>query len=126
MLKSTVKFVILMFAMTIVSTIVWQQVVVEHIYDCTDDNMAGFLRPGDWVHFYHGVVYVPHVAHNHSMSDPDSIRKGWSMTGLWCLWLSFVAVSLAVAFLLARRRWIPGTPTPSNKSPQPTATGPGS
>ena len=114
MLKSVVKFAIVMFAMMIVSTIVWQEVVVEYLYDCTDDNMMGFLRPGDWVHFYHGVVYVPHVTHDHSMSDPDSIKQGWSMTGLWGLWFSFVAVSLLASIFLARRRWIPGTHTLPN------------
>ena len=123
-LKSLVKFVIVMFVMPIVCTIVWQEVVTEYLYDCTDDNLLGFLGPGDWVHFHHGVVYVPHVTHNHSMSDPDSIRQGWSMTGLWCLWCSFVAVSVLISMLLARRRWIPGTDTLPNTTPEPMATAP--
>ena len=111
MLKIVAKFAIVSFVMTIVCTVAWQTIVVEYLYDCTDDNIAGFLRPGDWVHFYHGVVYVPHVVHNHSMSDPDSIRQGWSITGLWCLWWSFAVVSLVISVLLARRIWIPNAHT---------------
>jgi len=105
-IKSVAKFVIVMVLMTIVCTIIWQ-FIGDRLYDCTDDNIAGFLRPGGWVHFYHGFVHVREVVHGRSMSEPDSIKEGWNMTGLWCLWSSFVAVSLVISVLLARVPWIP-------------------
>jgi hypothetical protein len=104
-LKSVTKFVIVMFLMMIVCTIVWQ-FVGDRLYDCTDDGFLGFWRPGDWVHFDHGVVYVPVIVHGRSMSDPDTIKAGWSMTGLWCLWFSFVAVSLVISIVVARVPWM--------------------
>ncbi len=94
--------------MTIVCTIVWQ-FAGDRLYDCSDDNVLGFLRPGDWVHNWngHAVAVVPRVVHGRSMSEPDTIKEGWSVTGLWCLWLSFVAVSLVISVVLARVPWIP-------------------
>ena len=106
-LKRTVKFSIVMFVVTIICTIVWQEVVNNYLYDCTDGNPLDFLAPGNWVHYYHGVIYVPQVTHDHSMSDPDSIKQGWSITSLWCLWCSFFTLSLVVSALLARRKWMP-------------------
>ena len=125
-LKSAAKFAIVMIAMTIVCAIVWQEVVAEHLYDCTDSVPGDFLRPGDWVHSFagHSIVSVQNVVHGRSMSEPDAIKQGWSMTGLWLLWLSFVAISAVVSVLLARKRWFPDTTTMPNKSLQPTATVP--
>ena len=111
MFKRASKFVIGMFVMTIVCSVVWQDVVTEYIYDNTDDNMMGFLSPlfGD---FWIGeggfpVVAVKHVVHGRSMSDPDEIKEGWSVPKLFCLWLSFVATSTVISILLARIHWIP-------------------
>jgi hypothetical protein len=111
-----VKFVLSLVVMTIVCTLVWQETVAEWLYDCTDDNMLGFFRPGDWVHFYHGVVYVPKVVHDRSMSDPDVMKTGWSMTGLWCLWLMFVLASSVASVLLARMHWMPRRPGAMHES----------
>lgn len=102
------KFVASFFVMTVICTIVWQDVVTECIYDNTDDNMAGFLTPGGWIgggNF--PVVAVRQVVHGRSMSEPDEIKEGWSIPKLWCLWLSFVAVSLVISIILARVPWIP-------------------
>ena len=81
MIKSAAKFVIVMFVMTIVCTIVWQEFVTEYLYDNTDDNMMGFVSPlfGD---FWIGeggfpVITVQHIVHGRSMSDPDEIKAGW-------------------------------------------------
>lgn len=103
--KSVAVFITALFVMALVCIVLWQVFVTEFLYDCTDDNFLGFLTPGDWVHFYHGVVHVPHVVHGRSMSEPDSIKAGWSVTGLWCLWWSFVAASLAISGLLAKKTW---------------------
>ena len=45
--KSVAKFVIVLFAMTIVCTVVWQVVVTEYLYDCTDvaANLPAYKAP---------------------------------------------------------------------------------
>ena len=102
------KFVIVMFVMTIVCTIVWQEFVTDKLYNCTDPAWLDFLSPGNWVHSHNGqpVAFVP-VIIGGSMSDPDTIKEGWSVARLWYLWYSFVAVSVVISVLLARIRWIP-------------------
>ena len=115
MLKSTVKFAFVKLVMTMVCTIIWQEAVNNYLYDCADGNLLDFLSPGNWVHFYHGVVYVPHVTHDHSMSDPDSIKQGWNVTRLWYLWFSFFTLSLFISVLLARRKWIPARMRQTNQ-----------
>lgn len=108
-LQSVVKFAIVMLAMTIACTIVWQGFVADSLYDCTDSVSGDFLRPGDWVHAFDGnsIVPVQHVVHGRSMSEPDTIKKGWSVTDLWLLWFAFLGVSVAVSGYLARKRWFP-------------------
>jgi hypothetical protein len=44
------------------------------------------------------------------MSEPDEIKNGWSLTGLWCLWAAFVAISLFLSALLARLLWLAISP----------------
>jgi hypothetical protein len=109
--KSAAKFIIVMFVMTIVCTIVWQDIVTEYLYDNTDDNIMGYLHPfyGDfWIgQVGFPVVTVQHVVHGRGMSAPDEIKEGWSIPKLWCLWFSFVTVSTVISILLARIRWIP-------------------
>lgn len=94
-------FALVLVAMAIVCTIVWQ-LVGDTLYDCTDDNMLGFWRPGCWVHRFdgHPIVVVHQIVHGRSMSEPDAIKEGWSVPRLWCLWSSFVVVSLAVSVVL--------------------------
>jgi hypothetical protein len=125
-LKSAAKFAIVMIAMTIACTIVWQDVVAEYLYDCTDSVPGDFLRPGDWVHTWNGnsIVSVQHVVHGRSMSEPDTIKAGWSIAELWLLWFAFVGVSVAASFFLARLRWIPSRATMPNTALEPTATAP--
>jgi hypothetical protein len=107
-LKNVVKFFVILFVMTIINTIVWEYVAGD-LYDCTDGGIPGYWSPGCWVHSWdgHSIVAVPHVVHRRSMSEPDTIKEGWSVTGLLCLWFSFFAVSLGVSIVLARVRWIP-------------------
>lgn len=106
--KSIAKFLIVLVSMTIVCTIAWQ-FVGERFYDCTDDDILGYLRPGGWVHVWdnHPIVAVHQIVHNRSMSEPDTIKEGWSVTRLWGLWFSFFAVSFFISLLLARVPWIP-------------------
>jgi len=96
------KFFFLMLASTIVCTIIWQQFVTDHLYNCTDPLWLDFLNPGDWVHGH--VVSVPVVVVR-SMSEPDTIKQGWTVTGLWVLWFSFVGASVAVSAWVAVLPW---------------------
>jgi hypothetical protein len=108
MLKTGAKFVITLLVMTVACTIAWEVFVNGTLYNCTDPGWLDFLSLGDWVHFDHGVVYVPHIVTDRPMSDPDTLKQGWSVARLWYLWCSFVAVSLFLSVSLARVPWIPG------------------
>ena len=77
----------------------------DTLYNCTDPGGLDFLLPG---HGVHHPVSVAHVVAGGFMSEPDTIRVGWNITGLWCLWFSFVVISFVVSFLLARGSWFPG------------------
>ncbi len=109
-LKITAKFVVVMMFMTIVCTVFWDSVVNRDLYDCTDAVGWDYLRPGDWVHDFDGraVMTVPHVVHGRSMSEPDTIKQGWSVEKLWTLWFCFLVTSLAMSGWLARKKWLPG------------------
>jgi hypothetical protein len=105
-LKAIAKFVLALFAVTILCTFAWQLVAAQ-LYDCTDDGFLGYWRPGNWVHSWddHAVEIVQQVIHGRSMSEPDTIKAGWSVKGLWCLWWLFVGVSIGVSVVLAKTRW---------------------
>jgi hypothetical protein len=117
------KFTASLFVMTVTCTIAWQGVVSEYLYDCTDENMAGFLTPGDWVYGSDGqpIVVVDKIIHGRSPSESDTIKRGWSVTGLWCLWVSCLAVSLMVSIVVARVSWIPGRMAKVRYEPAPDA-----
>ncbi len=106
--KSTIKFLGVLFAMTITNTIVWEHV-AGGLYDCTDGGIPGYWSPGYWVHSWdsRSLVTVPHVLHGRSMSEADTIKEGWSVTGLLGLWFFFFAVSVVISIVLARAHWIP-------------------
>jgi hypothetical protein len=89
---------------TIASTLVWE-VVNERLYDCTDAFGLDYWQPGNWVH--RDVALVHHVVHHRSMSEPDTIKEGWSVTRLSSLWYLFVSVSLAVSIFLGFLPWNP-------------------
>jgi hypothetical protein len=104
MLKIAAKFLLTLTVMTILCTVIWQQFVTDTFYHCTDASWLDYLSPGDWVH---NPVSVAHVVRSQSMSEPDTIKAGWSMASRWGLWYSFVGVSVVVSILLAPISWIP-------------------
>src|SRR5580692_5791889 len=109
MIKSAVKLVIAFFVMTLVCTIVWDAFVFGRLYYCSDP-LWDYLHPKDWVHTINGhpPVIVQHVIAGPTNGiDADIIKEGWSMDRLWHLWYYFVAISIAVSFLLTWIRWIP-------------------
>jgi hypothetical protein len=95
-------FILMMLFMTVVCTAVWERFCTD-LYDCTDENLLGFLEPGFWVHGH--IAYVPVVTHGRSMGEPDTIKEGWSTVKLMCLWLSFVVVSVIISIAVARLPW---------------------
>jgi len=80
------KFVAAIIVCTIASTLIWEQFVAGTIYHCTDPGYLDFLSPGHW---------------GHAPQYGDTIRAGWSTTGLWWLWYSFIIVSVVVSITFA-------------------------
>jgi hypothetical protein len=76
----------------------WEALIKNQLYNCTDDVPLDYFQPGQWVHH---PVAVPQVASSRSMSEPDTIKQGWSVSSLGLLWLSLVLASLVISFLLA-------------------------
>jgi hypothetical protein len=102
LMAKTAAFLLSLLACTILCTIIWGDFVEGKLYNCTDSVPFDFLRPGDWVHSHDGlpVAVVPKINPSDSMSMPDSIKEGWSVPKLWCLWCSFIAVSIAISVSL--------------------------
>lgn len=84
----------------IICTIVWQIFVVDTLYNCTDPGWLDFLDPGNWVH---GQLETVRQVSARAMSEPDTIKVGWSVARLWRLWYLFIVVSLAISALVAWR-----------------------
>ena len=103
-LKRIAKFAIVLIATTVVFSMLWGGIITDTLYNCTDAVGLDYLHPGDWVHGQ--VAVVDHVVAGRSMSEPDAIKQGWGVTGLWGLWISFFTISLVVSFVLARKPWI--------------------
>jgi hypothetical protein len=89
---------------TIAFTFLWERFVADTLYNCTDPGWFDYLFPGDWAH---KPVSVRHVTGGRSMSEPDTIKEGWTMTRLWYLWFSVVGISVILSALLAWMPWIP-------------------
>jgi hypothetical protein len=99
------KFAVVFYFMTIGCTVVWERFVDGNIYDCTDP-LFGYLYPDGWVGGNNfPVEAVDKVVSGRSPSEPDELKKGWNIAGLWVLWGSFFASSLIVSFALARLPW---------------------
>ena len=95
--------------MAFVCTWAWDGFVNGKVYYCTDGGTLDFLFVGDWVHHPESVAQVG----PRSMSEPDEIKNGWSVTGLWSLWSTFVAGSILTSALFARALWRATSPNPT-------------
>ena len=108
-LKSAAKFSFAFFVMTIVCTITWEIFVDTKLYNCPGEGLMDYLAPGDWVHDKQGqpMQIVSQVVLGRSMSEPDMIKEGWTVTRLWYLWYSFFATSVVISTVLTFVPWIP-------------------
>ena len=113
-IKIVARFLMSLVVMTIICTAAWE-VVSERLYDCTDSLGFDYWHPGNWVH--RDVAVVQQVVHHRSMSEVDTIKDGWSVAGLWCLWYSFVASSVVASVVITFLPWITRRwrPTPNFK-----------
>jgi hypothetical protein len=103
-LKIVAKFGLLAVATTIACTILWEMLVNNRLYNCTDPGWLDYVSPGNWVHH---PVTVHEVVTGRSMSEPDTIKDGWTVAGLWRLWLVFAVTSFVLSAGLALVPWIP-------------------
>ena len=101
------KFLIVFVSVTMINSAVWQKYVATNLYDCVDEAIPGYWEPGFWVHTHDGhlVKTVQQVTHDHSMSDPDTIKQGWTIGRLLGLWFSFFAASLLAGLAIGRLPW---------------------
>jgi hypothetical protein len=101
-----ITFLVLMVACIILCAVLWQHLITDTLYNCTD-SLGGpdfLLSSRHWVH---NPVAVHHVSAGRSMGEPDNIREGWSLTKLICLRWSLVIVSAAISFIFAQLLWLP-------------------
>src|SRR5438552_19086959 len=111
-LISTIGFVTSLIAMALVCTVAWDSFVNGKVYYCTDGGTLDFWFAGDWVHH---PITVHNVVGGRPMSEPDTIKEGWSLTRLWHLWYSFIAISIVISGCVALVPWIPRRRTEEQK-----------
>lgn len=94
-------FVVSILVMAFVCIWAWDNFVNGKLYFCTDGGTMDFIFVGDWVHHPEPVAHVV----PRQMSQPDEIKVGWSITGLWWLWGAFVGGSVLLSALFAVGFW---------------------
>lgn len=99
------KFLLCIVPLSLGLEVLWETQIAPHVYDCTDQVGFDYLIPGGWVHGK--IATVPHVVHGRSMSEPDTVKEGWSEPRLWMLWLACFGGSVTLSLTLARTHWIP-------------------
>jgi len=105
-LASVGVFAMSMLLMAFACILAWDALVNGKVYYCTDGGTMDFIFVGDWVHHPESVSQII----PRSMSQPDEIKAGWSITGLWCLWCGFVAGSVLFSALFAGSLWRASSP----------------
>jgi hypothetical protein len=99
-LGSSAVFIVSLLAMIVASTVAWA-LINGKLYYCTNGGTLDFIFVGDWVHHPESVAHIV----PRSMGEPDEIKAGWSIAGLWFLLILFAAVSVFVSALFARMLW---------------------
>jgi hypothetical protein len=93
-IKAFAKCPFIFIVLTVICTMIWEQFIIGNLYHCTDPGWLEYLTPGDWVH---RPVAVDHIVTGRSMSERDTIKCGWTVSGLWGLWYSMVGASFLVS-----------------------------
>ena len=99
-LKRVVTFATSLGLLTTIFSVVWGVFITDSVYNCTDAVGFDYLQPGNWVHS--SVAFVKQVRAGRSMSEPDTIKEGWSVPALWALWVAFFGSSVVASAFLAR------------------------
>jgi hypothetical protein len=101
MLNFLLIFGMVFFVATAACFIVWEKFVDGNLYNCTDPAL-GYLSPDGWVGGGKWqVITVKKVVGGRSINEPDEIKEGWSVAGLWGAWNALFASSLLVSVLSA-------------------------
>jgi hypothetical protein len=96
-----IKFVLAFIATTIGFVFVWETFVDGSLYHCTDPTF-GYLTPDGWVGGNDWpVVTVQHVMRDRPPNGADTIKQGWTIFDLWCIWWFLFLSSLVLSVLLA-------------------------
>ena len=104
LLFKTMTFLLFMIGCTVLCAVIWQRFVTDTLYNCTDSiGVSDYMLPSR--HWVHNPVAVEHVVSHRSMSEPDTIKTGWSIVGLICLRWTFVGASVFFSLLVARLLW---------------------
>ncbi|HSU53977.1 MAG TPA: hypothetical protein VLT36_07975 [Candidatus Dormibacteraeota bacterium] len=99
---SLVLLVISLLIMGAVCIGAWDAFVNGKLYFCTDGGSSmDFIFVGDWVHRPESVSHVI----PRPMDQPDEIKRGWTIRGLWCLWCAFVSGSVLVSAFFSGLVW---------------------
>jgi hypothetical protein len=100
-------FLIWLFYIGVCSAL-WGGFVGPNLYNCTDDGpfmyKLGFTFPGNWTHH---PVEVEHIVVDMNMNHPDTIKTGWSITGLWVLWSAMFSLSVVLSWITVYTLWNP-------------------
>lgn len=89
-MRKLVSVIIFLFSFTLLTigcTWAWETSIKDRLYNCSDDVPLNYLQPGQWVH---KPVAVKEVTIARSMNQRDTIKQGWSVSGLWMLWFSWI------------------------------------
>ena len=77
------RFFLAIILVTITAQIAWNELVDRSLYHCTDDLLElDFVFPSSWVH---NSVAVQDL-HKPRSDGRDTIKEGWTVMDLWCLW----------------------------------------
>ena len=96
------KFIAIFITSLLIMGIIWETNIHNQLYHCTDEAFLNFLTPGSWVHGDY--VFKEKITISATMSEPDSIKTGWTETKLLALWLCMVGFSFSLSLFLSIKK----------------------
>lgn len=110
------KTALIVALLAIPCSIAWEALFPGKIYYCTDNVLLDYLTPGDWIHGELEYVDDVPAATDRTMSDPDVLKRGWTVQRLWMAWTTMFGLSLAVGLVLAKFHWFSAAPSEEKRS----------